>query len=176
MYNLYVQKRPFFIRNLSHNDQSWVKRFLVEHWEDSRIVTPYTIHQADQLPGFMAIYTGDDKLRQGEIVGLITYHIQGNRCEIVSLDSLIEALGIGSALIDSVQRAAKAKDCHCLWLVTSNDNLLALRFYQKRGFQLSHLHRNAMERVRLIKPSVPLIGNDGIPLRDLFELEMVLPE
>jgi len=167
----------FFIREISLQDQAWVKQFLIDHWEDFLIVTPYTIHHGEKLPGFIAINSGEvyrNAIALGDIAGMITYHIQGDQCEIVSLDSLIEGIGIGTALINSVQVAARAKGCRRLWLVTSNDTTQGLRFYQKRGFQLIYLHLNAMGRVRNVKPTVPLIGMHGIPLRDMFELEMDL--
>jgi hypothetical protein len=50
----------------------------------------------------------------------------------------------------------------------------ALRFYQKRGFVLVAVHRNALEQSRKLKPEIPLIGDDEIPLRDEIELEMML--
>ncbi|MEW5718069.1 MAG: GNAT family N-acetyltransferase, partial [Chloroflexota bacterium] len=82
--------------------------------------------------------------------------------------------GIGSALIDAVKLRARQAGCKRLWLITTNDNLTALRFYQKRGFTLAALHRNALEESRKIKPEIPLVGEHGIPLRDEIELEMML--
>jgi hypothetical protein len=59
-------------------------------------------------------------------------------------------------------------------LITTNDNTAALRFWQKRGFKLLRVHRNAVEKSRKLKPEIPLTGNDGIPIRDEIELEMML--
>jgi hypothetical protein len=59
-------------------------------------------------------------------------------------------------------------------LITTNDNVAALRFYQKRGFTLAALHKNALEQSRRLKPQIPLLGLDGIPLRDEIELEIFL--
>jgi hypothetical protein len=51
----------------------------------------------------------------------------------------------------------------------------ALRFYQKRGFSLAAVHRNAVDEARRkLKPEIPIIGLDGIPIRDEIELEMAL--
>jgi ribosomal protein S18 acetylase RimI-like enzyme len=144
-----------------------VTRFLIEHWGSTSIVSRGRLHQADELPGFAAIQGGDP-------VGLVTYRIDGDECEIVSLDSAIESTGIGSALVQAVVAAASAADCRRLWLITTNDNLPALRFYQKRGFVLVSLHRNAIETARQLKPQIPLVGLDGIPLRDEIELELTL--
>lgn len=61
-------------------------------------------------------------------------------------------------------------------LFTTNDNLHALRFYQKRGFDMVQIHRNAVEQARTLKPEIPLIGMDNIPLRHEIELEMLLKQ
>ena len=57
--------------------------------------------------------------------------------------------------------------------MTTNDNLHALRFYQRKGFTLAGLRPNALAQTRKQKP-VPLLGADGIPIRDEIELEMIL--
>ena len=110
----------------------------------------------------------------GENAGLATYRIEGEDCEIATLDSVSEGKGVGSALIEAVKDKACAAGCKRLWLVTTNDNTPALRFYQKRGFRLVAVHANALERSRRLKPQIPLIGQDGIPLRDEIELELAL--
>jgi GNAT superfamily N-acetyltransferase len=116
------------------------------------------------LPGFVAIC-------ENEPSGLITYHLDSAECEIVTLDSLKEGYGIGSALIEAVKREALNAGCARLWLITTNDNTPALRFYQKRGFAIKAVYPNALENSRRLKPEIPEIGIDGIPIRDEIELE-----
>jgi ribosomal protein S18 acetylase RimI-like enzyme len=159
--------KAFRIEPLSEGDRGWVRSLLRERWGDARVVSRGRVHQADQLPGFVA-------MRGNTPVGLATYCVEGDACEITSLDSLIEGAGIGSALIGAVKEAASIAGCRRLWLITTNDNTHALRFYQRRGFVLAALHRNALEESRRLKPEIPLLGMDGIPLRDEIELEMVL--
>jgi N-acetylglutamate synthase-like GNAT family acetyltransferase len=77
-------------------------------------------------------------------------------------------------LINAVLGEARKQNCGRVFLITTNDNMQALRFYQKRGFELVAVHRGAVNESRKIKPSISLIGNDGIPLRDEIELEMIL--
>lgn len=157
----------FSIRPLTTHDRFWVLQFISEQWGSNIIVSRGTFYTADALPGFIAI-------EQGERVGLITYHIQGNECEVISLDSTRPGKGIGTALIDAVRQEALRTSCRRLWLITTNDNLTALRFYQRRGFVLVAVHRNAIELSRKLKPQIPLIGEHGIPIRDEIELEMPL--
>jgi GNAT superfamily N-acetyltransferase len=157
----------FTIRPLTAEDREWVKQFIALQWGAEIIVLHGAVFRPEHLSGFVAI-SGE------EIVGLLTYHMQAGECEIVTLDSLDPDQGIGSALMDAVKLCALQAGCKRLWLITTNDNLNALRFYQKRGFALAALHPNALEQSRKIKPEIPLVGNDGIPLRDEIELEMML--
>jgi ribosomal protein S18 acetylase RimI-like enzyme len=62
--------------------------------------------------------------------------VEGDSCELVTIDSLDEGSGVGTALVEAVAKAARAAGCCRLWLITTNDNLRALRFYQRRGFEL----------------------------------------
>ena len=119
------------------------------------------------LPGFAA-FDG------GRPVGLATYAIEGASCECVTLDSLAEGAGVGTALLAAVEKTARTVGCGRLWLITTNDNLSALRFYQKRGFRLVAVHREALAESRKLKPSIPPVGREGIPLRDELELELPL--
>ena len=109
-----------------------------------------------------------------EVIGLITYRLLGNVLEILSLDSRREGMGIGTTLLYKAVGEAKNWSCRHIMLVTTNDNLSALRFYQRRGFDLVCAHRNAVDRARQLKPEIPLLGEDGIPLRHELELEMLL--
>jgi GNAT superfamily N-acetyltransferase len=157
----------YIVRPLNDDDREWVKQFIVMQWGVEIIVLHGAVFRPEFLSGFVAI-SGE------EIVGLITFHIEDDGCEIVTVDSLEPNRGVGSALMDTVKLCALQAGCRRLWLVTTNDNLNALRFYQKRGYALAALHRNALEHSRKIKPDIPPVGKDGIPLRDEIELEMML--
>jgi len=100
--------------------------------------------------------------------------VRDNSCEIISLNSLKENRGVGTALIDEVIKAARQQNCRRIFLVTTNDNLHALGFYQRRGFALAGIRRRAVDEARKIKPGIPLIGMNGIGLHDEIELEMSL--
>lgn len=160
-----------YSRPVQPDDRGWINAFLKDQWGDSLIVTRGRVHHADLLPGFMMV------LKEGEretTVGLVTYAIDGEQCEVVTLDSSITGLGIGTRLLQLVEDAAWAAGCMRLWLITTNDNTPALRFYQKRGWRLAALHRDAIRESRKIKPIISEIGIDGIPIRDEIELEKFL--
>lgn len=161
--------QPFQIRALGDDegDRTWAARFVAAQWGAEVVAVHDAVYHPASLPGFVA-WQGEER------VGLVTYHLGGNACEIVTLDSQRPGIGVGAALIQAVKRVAQEAACRRLWLVTTNDNLEALRFYQKRGFVLVAVHRDALERARRLKPAIPRIGLHGIPLRDEIELEMPL--
>jgi len=144
--------------------------FFKLHWGSTKMVISSGVYDCSTLDGFAVLN------EEGQIIGLITYVIKDDECEIISLDSTEEGKGIGTALVKEVENLATKKKCQLLKLITTNDNLLALKFYQKRGFILSKIIHNAVEEARKIKPEIPLIGNDGIPIRDEIELIKVLSE
>lgn len=157
----------FRIRPVEESDVAWIVSFLEEHWQSRKVVSRGRIYYPEHLPGFIALH-------EGQRVGLVTFRIQNDQCEIVTLNSIVEGVGIGSALIDAVKAVAVSACCRRIWLVTTNDNLRGLRLYQRRGFVLAAVHRNAIEQSRKLKAEIPMIGSNGIPLRDEIELEMIL--
>ena len=158
--------QAFLIRPLEQADQ-WVRCLLIERWGSTMVVTRGQVHAADELPGFAA-------LRGSKPVGLVTYRVRDGETEVVSLDSLAEDKGVGSMLLEAVLDEARARGVRRAIVTTTNDNLRALRFYQKRGFTLRALRAGALERTRELKPSISALGQNGIPLRD--ELELVLDD
>jgi GNAT superfamily N-acetyltransferase len=150
---------------LTDDRRDWAAALLLDRWGGIESVSRGRLLRADLLPGFVA-------LAGSEAVGLATYKIDGDQCELVTIDSL--APGAGTGLLSAVAAAARQAGCRRLWLITTNDNVDALRFYQRRGFVLVAVHRDAMAQSRRIKPSIPLVGMHGIPLRDEIELELAL--
>lgn len=151
------------VKSIAHLPKSKVIEFFELHWGSPQMVISSGIYDCSALDGF-TVLKGD------KIIGLITYIVQDNECEIISLDSIEECKGIGSLLIKEVENLAVFQGLKLIRLVTTNDNLLALKFYQKRGYILSRILNNAVEIARTYKPEIPLIGNDGIPIRDEIEL------
>ncbi len=148
-------------------DRAWIRPLLETSWRATTVVTRGRAYAADTLPGFGAWL--DD-----QPVGLVTYRIEQAECEIITLNSLVEDRGVATALVEAVKQQAVKAHCRRLWLITTNDNLRALAFYQKRGFHLCALYPNAIEESRRIKPQISEIGANGIAIRDELELEMAL--
>ena len=155
------------IRRLTHEDIPRLRQFWSDHWGGEFIVTRGNIHHPEQMEGFVV----ED---QDAWAGLITYRIVNNECEVISLDGLREGQGIGTMLLRKVIEEARAKKCQRVFLITTNDNLYALGFYQRRDFEIAAVHRGAVNESRKIKPQISIIGENHIPLRDEIELEMIL--
>jgi DNA-3-methyladenine glycosylase I len=155
------------VTELTDDDRKWVKERTELLFGGDFVVSRDEVHDPHRLPGFIA--------SEGpERVGLVTYNITGESCEIVSIDALCQFLGIGTQLLERVEMTARAAGCTRLWAITTNDNLDAQRFFQKRGFVISDVRLGSMAKIRLLKPNVPMVGCYGIPLRDEIELERPL--
>lgn len=152
------------LRSIAASDETTVARLLEKHWGSRNIVSRGTVRDAAKLPGFVAI-------EDSELVGLITLHVVGESCEVVSLDAFAAGRGIGTRLLEEGQGYATQHGCNRIWLITSNDNVEALSFYQKRGFRIVAVHPDAISEARKLKPEIPLVAVNGIEIRDEIELE-----
>jgi GNAT superfamily N-acetyltransferase len=155
------------IQPIQASDRANQRELIEQHWGASVVIAHGQMYMPHNLPGWIAI-------EGAEWLGMVTINIEESSCEIVTLDSFRENQGIGTALIATVLDHARRQHCSRVWLVTTNDNMHALRFYQKRGFELVAIHRGAIHTARILKPSIPLIGQGGIPIRDEIELEIRL--
>ncbi len=152
---------------ISSEYRNQVNRRIADEWAGPDIVTKGVLHDTSESDGFISI-------QDGELTGYILYNIHDRQCEILVLQSIIENCGIGSALINAVIDFAKRKRCKRVWLVTTNDNIHAIRYYQRFGFELDAVHINALDESRKLKPSIPLLGIDEIPIKHEFEFGCVL--
>ena len=157
------------LRRLTKKDLPRLRQFWIEHWGGEEMITRGNVYRPEQLEGFVV-----EEEDRAEWIGLLTFFIKDGECEVTSLDSLREKQGIGSKLIEQAIEEARARKCKRLFLITTNDNLKALGFYQKRGFEIVSVYRGAVNKSRKLKPGIPLVGYNNIPLRDEIELEMSL--
>ncbi len=155
------------IKKYTEQNRAWGRNLLKKRWGSSTVVSRGKMHQADMLPGLIAYI--DDTPQ-----GLVTYRIEDRECEIVTLDALFEGRGIGKDLLNAVRKIASFEKCNRIWLITTNDNARAQEFYKKIGFELVAVYKNAIQESRKLKPEIPDIGIDGIPIRDEIEFELTL--
>src|SRR4051794_14814848 len=156
-----VRARLAGVRVLSRraNDRVAVEAFLAEHGS-LRVARRGELLDSLDHPALL-MWAGDD------LVGVATYVVDGEACELLTLHAQHRYVGVGTALLEAVVTAARVAGCWRLWVVTTNDNVDALRFYQRRGFRLAQLRTGAVEASReTLKPEIPPIGAHDIPLRD----------
>lgn len=152
---------------INTQNREYINSFISEHWFSTDMIIRGTIIDMTKVDGIAA-------LENNSIIGLLTYIIHEDICEIISLDSLLEGKGIGTTLINKLLSIAKEANCNKVIVVTTNDNINAIRFYQKRGFDMIRLYHNALDISRKMKPSIPLIGDNGIPIKHEIEFEINL--
>lgn len=157
--------KKFVIKPINKNDREWIIDLLTNHWISPKIVSREKIHDATKLPGFIA-------WQENKPIGLLTYCVENNECEIVTLDSLIENIGIGSSLIDTLKKITSDNRYKRLWCITTNNNQKAIQYYRNRGFKIKKVYKNAMEISRKLKPEIPLVDNNGVSIKDEVELEI----
>ena len=136
-------------------------------WGGPMCATMGTLYDTSDLPGFVAV-------EEGALLGALLYRVAGDEMEISTLFSLVEGQGAGKKLLDAAAEEAKRLGFKRLWLITTNDNTRAIRFYQRYGFHLKAVHIGAVNEARKLKPSIPLLGDDGIPIEHEFEFEILL--
>ena len=156
------------IRLVRADERAEVERVVAESWGSAFVVSRGTEHFIPYLPCLVAE-------ADGRWLGIAAFHVVDAACELVLLEAFERGRGIGTALMDAVAERAREEGAMRLWLVTTNDNTDALRFYQRRGMRLVRLWPDAVTQARRqIKPEIPLFGQHGIPIRDELELELTL--
>ncbi len=153
---------------LSDDDRTWVKERTELLFGGEFVVSRNEVHDPHKLPGFI-VTIGRER------IGVATYNIIDDECELVTIDSLSQFDGVGTMLLEKIEETAFELGCTKMWAITTNDNLDAHRFFQRRGFVLTNVRVGGMTKIRLLKPNIPKVGYYQIPVRDEFEFEKKLP-
>ena len=151
------------IRLKEPGDQAWIHRLLTERWGSGQVVMQGRVYDARDLPSLVA----------GRQDGLATFAIDHSApiADLVTIDAVTPGQGIGSALVAALIGHLGARNIPRLRVTTTNDNLDALRFYQRRGCRILTVRPGAVDAARRLKPSIPEVGAYGIPIRDEIDLE-----
>jgi GNAT superfamily N-acetyltransferase len=151
------------VRPVEESDRPTVEWLTTQLWGAAEVAVHDGLFYPATLPGFIAE-------RGGRIAGLVTFQVRPGVLEIVTINALDLYQGIGTMLVEAVRAEAKRQGCHQITLTTTNDNIGALRFYQRRGFRIAAVRPGAVDRTRRRKPEIPRTGDFGIPLRDEIDL------
>lgn len=156
------------VRPLVPEDRPWRDAQLRAAWGGPVVARLGVAVDAAALDGLVALV-------EDRPAGLLTYDVQGDEVEVVTIQTDPHAVGLGRALMDDVERVADTHRARRLWLVTTDSNTRALAFYQRWGMRVAAVHVDGVARSRLVKPTIPLADEHGAPLRDEIELELPLP-
>ena len=155
------------VRDLVADDRAWAAGLLT-----ARFVTPLQARLGELIDPM----TLDGLVAESEWrpIGFATVQESPDSgMEVVTLVADPPGQGAGTALLETAWHVAAASGHHRLWLVTTNDNLPALHFFLRRGMRVAAVHAGAVERDRELKPEIPPFnGDNGLPIRDLVELEL----
>jgi len=146
-------------------DRGEVADFIERHWGSKISMSHGKAHYPHQEQGFV-------ERRDGAIVGLLTYHIDEEGMEVLTLNSTMEGAGIGSSLMLNAIEAARKKGCRKIWLATTNDRLRVIDFHQRLGFRITAVNLGVVDEARKVKPQIPGIGERGIPIHDEVIMEL----
>ncbi|WP_169787881.1 GNAT family N-acetyltransferase [Alicyclobacillus ferrooxydans] len=152
---------------VSSNDeqaQLWLTHLWQSEWGGDMMVSHGQVYRLSDLTPIIA-------KENDTLVGAATYRFDdADGCELMSINAISQGAGIGTLLLKAVEEEAEKHGCRRVWLITSNDNLDALRFYQRRGYRIATIYPGAVDEARRMKPMIPLLGHHGIEIHDEIEL------
>ena len=155
------------IRPATPVDNKWLEELMNRDWGGLPLVIREKKYYPSNLDGIIAE-------NENGIAGFLYYETRDNDCEIIVFEVFDKFKGAGTRILDQLKEIARDKKCQRLYLMTTNDNLDALRFYQKRGFYICGVHIDSVKNSRKIKPTIGMIGDHDIPVRDEIDLEFLL--
>lgn len=139
----------------------------MQEWTSTSVARLGELVEASGLPGYVATL-------DGRRVGLVLVDVQDRAYEVVAISTTTLRRGIGQALMERCFAEARAKGCRRVWLVTTNDNIAAIAFYQRLGMDLRALHRHAVRVSRKLKPTIPVRDAAGVAIDHELEFVLVL--
>lgn len=160
-----IPRPPLTIRSATPDDRSRIAEIAERFGGKSEIECFGPAVQIEALPAYVAC-------EEDLIVGAVSYTPQQDTVSLVMLDVLPgwQGRGAARALIGAVIQEAQAAGAKRILIATSNDDLPSLGLYQRLGFAITGVLAGKLAECR---GSVNL-GFDGIPQRDVIQLELRL--
>lgn len=148
-------------------DRQEMAEFIDQHWYGKLVITLGRQHYPHKEQGFI-------ERHDGRIAGVLTYRVDEEGMQILTVNSALEGRGVGSSLMLDATEKARKLGCRRIWLTSTNENLRAIGFYQRLGFRLVAVHLDTVEQMRKLKPRIPMTDPRGIPIQDEFVMELKL--
>ena len=153
------------VRRLDAEDRAWLRETLRDGWGGEAMAGHGELFFPAEHDGFVA----DGR------AGVVTFRIVGDACEITLIESFEPGRGVGTSLLEAVLAEARVAGCSRVWLVTTNDNEHAQRWYTARGFTVTELRPGAVDEARrTLKPEIPAVGQGGVAITDEIEYSLAL--
>ena len=153
---------------IQDSDRDEIREFISEHWHAPHICIRDKLYYPHEAEAFI-------ERRDGKVAGIVTYEQQGDAILMITQNSIAPGAGIGASLVLKVIEEARKRKVRRIWLTTTNDNLKSIGFYQRMGFRLVAVHRDAVIGGRQsLKPELPEFGVNGLPILDEIEMELIL--
>jgi GNAT superfamily N-acetyltransferase len=159
------QRVEFDIRPMT--DRPFLEELLRLRWSGGALMLRGRIVYPKDVEGMAAYH-------EGRLAGVATWLLEGPVIYLATLNNISDQRGVGLALLDAIMKLGRQKGSALLRVIVTNDNLNALGFYQRRGFRIVAVYPGAIDTIRTMIPSIPIIGENRIPIRDEIELEIDL--
>src|SRR5256712_6206941 len=153
---------PVLVREATEADRTAARELFQQDFGRTKIVAFGEVMDIDQMPALVAI-------TRDEPSGALAYRSLGDALHIVALatDPMWQRSGVGGHLVAEAELLARRLGLKRLIVSTTNDNLPALYFYQRRGYRLTDLVPNSI----IVQTGQEVAGFAGIPVRDEVRLE-----
>lgn len=158
----HVQLPSVTVRQATDDDRARVTALFVTDFGRSKFIAFGEEFQAETVPAIVAEMDGD-------LAGALAYRLQPGELQIVALatDPEWQRSGVGGQLVDHAERVAQEAGVSHVTVATTNDNLPALYFYQRRGYRLTEV---VVDAVASANDGATIVGFAGIVIRDEFHL------
>ena len=161
----HIELPPVLVHEATDADRGVVRDLFRRDFGRTRIIAFGEILNADEMPALVATM-------HGEVSGALAYRLLGDGLHIVALatDAMWQRSGVGGHLVAEAELLARRLALTRVIVTTTNDNLPALYFYQRRGYRLTALIEGSI----LARSHDLVAGFAGIPVRDEVHLEKML--
>jgi GNAT superfamily N-acetyltransferase len=157
---------PVLVRESTDAERPLVKALFERDFGRTHIVGFGEVLNVDEMPALVATM-------HDEVSGALAYRLLGDGLHIVALatDPMWQRSGVGGHLVAETELLARRLGLMRLVVTSTNDNLPALYFYQRRGYRLVAVTPGSM---LAHTGGVAIPGFAGIPVRDEIRLEKQL--
>jgi len=163
----HVELPPVLVREATDADRVAARELFARDFGRTKIVAYGAVMDIDQMPALVAVRYADPS-------GALAYRLHGDALHIVALatDPMWQRSGVGGHLVAEAELIARRLNLRRLVVSTTNDNLPALYFYQRRGYRMTDFVPSSI----IMHTGQEVAGFAGIPVRDEVRLEKLLAE